>query len=351
MRCPRPVAKCAFVRAVFELESRYSIRQNETDSMSDQTQSIRITADNPKLADLKKSWVTAAFTAEDGMGPMASLHQAGDSIVALAMMADEGMTVVGSGVMIGPGLILTASHVLEEFPAKGTGPLCLTFLPGAARAWVARGWTTTSRPNAFDPDRRSVSDLTMMSCGLNSDAHEQFPLALAPIQLALPLIGERLWAFGYRHGDIVDGAALLTPLATSGVVTACFPQGRGERMPSSCIEVAMDTIGGMSGGPVVNDEGWLVGIVSSSFEDGPTYVTLMWDAMRLSVNGAPQSVWPEDEADLFLGRDLGLVLIKGSAKRDDGGNVVITLSTPEMEQLAEFSDPVHVTRRASDGQI
>jgi hypothetical protein len=122
-------------------------------------------------------------------------------------------------------------------------------------------------------------------------------------------------------------------------------------MPSPCIEVAMDTMGGMSGGPVVNDEGWLVGIVSSSFEGGPTYVTLMWDAMRLSVNGAPQNVWPEDEADLFLGRDLGLVLIKGSAKRDEGGNVVMTLSTPEMEQLAEFSDPVHITRRESDEQI
>jgi hypothetical protein len=54
---------------------------------------------------------------------------------------------------------------------------------------------------------------------------------------------------------------------------------------------------------VVNDEGWLVGIVSSSFEGGPTYVTLIWDAMRLSVSGAPQSVWPEHETDLFLGRD------------------------------------------------
>jgi len=41
-------------------------------------------------------------------------------------------------------------------------------------------------------------------------------------------------------------------------------------MPSRCLEVAMDTMGGMSGGPVVNDEGWLVGIVSSSFEGGCT---------------------------------------------------------------------------------
>lgn len=313
--------------------------------MRDQPHSVLITEDNPKLAALKNSWATAAFTAEDGIGQMASLQQAGDSIVAVATMTNEGLMVVGSGVMIGPGLMLSATHVFEEFPRDGAGPVCLTFLPEGARAWLPRGGTTASGPSAFDPDRRRVSDLTLLSCSLNSEAHEEFPLMLAPIKLALPLIGERLWAFGYRHGDIVDDAALLTPLVTSGLVTDCFPQGRGERMPASCIEVEMDSIGGMSGGPVVNDEGWLVGIVSSSFEGGPTYVTLMWDAMRLSVNGAPQSVWPEDEVNLFLGRELGLVLIKGTATHDERGNVAVTLSTPEMEQLAKLSEPAYVTRR------
>lgn len=71
----------------------------------------------------------------------------------------------------------------------------------------------------------------------------------------------------------------------------------------------------------------------------------MWDAMRLSVNGAPQSVWPEDEVNLFLGRELGLVFIKGAATRDESGNVVVTLSAPEMEQLAKLSEPPYVTRR------
>jgi hypothetical protein len=315
--------------------------------MSDFTHSVLITEDNPKLALLKKSWVTAVFTAEDGMGPMDSLHQAGDSIVAMATMTPEGLMVIGSGVMVGPGLMLCATHVLDEFPQHGAGPVCLTFLLGRARAWLPRGRTTATGPSYFDPNRRRVSDLSLMSCSLNSEAHEDFPLMLAPIKLALPLIGERLWAFGYRHGDIVDSAALLTPYVTSGLVTACFPQGRGERMPATCIEVAMDSLGGMSGGPVVNDDGWLVGIISSSFEGGPTYVTLIWDAFRLSVSGAPQCVWPEGDVNLFMGRELGLVFIKGGGTRDEEGNVVVTLSTDEMEQLAKFSDPMHVTRHES----
>lgn len=313
--------------------------------MSDQTHMVQITADNPKLAGLKKSWATAVFSPEYGIGPMGSLHQAGDSLVAVATMTEEGFMAVGSGVMIGPGLMLTASHVLDEFPQEGAGPVCLTFLPGAARAWLPKGRTTATGPSEFDPDRRKVSDLTLMSCGLNSEACEDFALMLAPVQLALPLIGERLWAFGFRHGAILDGAALVTPLVTSGLVTGCYPQGRGDRMPSICIEVDMDTKGGMSGGPVVNDEGWLVGIVSSSIDGGPTYVTLIWDAIRLSVSGAPADLWPNGEGDLLVGRDSGLVKLKGDVARDSDGNVTITMSTAEMEQLAKFSDPVHVTRR------
>ena len=314
--------------------------------MNEQAHSVQVTADNPQLADLKRSWVTAVFSAEDGIGPMGSLHQAGDSIIAVATMTDQGIKVIGSGVMIGPGLMLTASHVLDEFPPEGTGAVFLTFLPGATRAWLPCGRTTATGASSFAPNRRKVSDLTLVSCGLNSEAHEEFPLGLAPVRLALPLIGERLWAFGYRHGDILDGAALLTPLVTSGVVTGCYPQGRGERMPSTCIEVEMDAMGGMSGGPVVNDDGWLVGIVSSSFEGGPTYVTLVWDAIRLSVGGAPTNLWPEGEADLIIGRDLGLVKLKGAVTRDAEGNVTtITMSAPEMKQLAMFSDPIHITRR------
>ena len=90
--------------------------------MSDNTYSVLITAANLKLASLKKSWVTAAFTAEDGMGPMDSLHQAGDSIVAIATMTAEGLMAIGSGVMVGPGLMLCTTHVLDEFSKDGEGP-------------------------------------------------------------------------------------------------------------------------------------------------------------------------------------------------------------------------------------
>ncbi|MGA3868728.1 serine protease [Ralstonia pseudosolanacearum] len=277
--------------------------------------SVRITEDNPALATLRQSWVTAVYSNEDGIGPMGSLHEAGDALAALALIDDGGPIVLGSGVMIGPGLAVVATHVLAEFKAQNAHPVLLTFLPNGARAWLPRESSTLTGPSAFGVDRRIVSDVSLLSCTLNSEAFEHYPLALAPLQIALPLVGERLWAFGYRHDALQDAAALVTPLVTSGVVTAVFPRGRGERMPSACVEVAMDTKGGMSGGPVVNANGDLVGIVSSSLDGGPSYVTLIWEALRIKVSSRLPSLALRGDIDLFAARELGLVKLKGQVKR------------------------------------
>jgi len=247
--------------------------------------------------------------------------------------------------MVGPGLMITASHVLDEFPTDGSGPVCVTFLQtGAARAWLPTGVVRAAGESSLGVlpgTRKRVSDLTLMSCSLHSQAHEEQPLLLAPIELCLPLPGQRLWAVGFRYGAFRSEAAEITPLVSSGIVTNCFVHGRGNLLPSPCIEVDMDSRGGMSGGPVFNERGGLVGIVSSSFDGGPTYVTLVWDAMRLSASPLPSSVWPQPEADLFLARQLGLVKIKGDVHRDSDGNVTLKISEEEFRLVAAAYPPRH----------
>jgi hypothetical protein len=276
------------------------------------THSALITKENAALSRLRLSWRSVEFTAEDGLGPLRSMYEAGDALVAVARVEEEGLTVIGSGVMVGPGLLLTATHVLDELPREEGGPVFLTFLPGAARAWLPRAVVTVSSVSEFDEMRELVSDLSLVSCTLNSDAHEECPLMLAPMQIALPLIGERLWAFGFRHQNIKDSAALVTPFVSSGLVTSAFPYGRGSRMPAPCFEVEMDTLGGMSGGAVVNSEGYLVGIVSSSLEGGPSYVTLIWEAIRLRVKGTTPELAAKGEVSLLGAKALGLVKLKGN---------------------------------------
>lgn len=261
---------------------------------------------------------------------MGSLHEAGDSLVAVARLEnDGGMTILGSGVMVGPGLLLTATHVLDEFPVDGPGPVFLTFLPDGCRAWLPKDQMTVAGPSQFDERRKIKSDITLVSCTLNSDAHAGAPLMLAPMEIALPLVGDRLWAMGFRHQGMDGRSALVTPFVSSGLVTAAFPHGRGERMASACFEVDMDTLGGMSGGPVVNADGRLVGIVSSSLEGGPSHITLIWEAIRFRVSGAIPKLRANKTVSLLGAQALGFAKLKGHVERDPFGDVTFKLSEDE----------------------
>ncbi|GAA0754106.1 serine protease [Ideonella azotifigens] len=320
----------------------------------DDAHSTRITEGNPALDTLKCSWRTAKYSDEDGIGPMGSLFEAGDALVAVARLDELGTTILGSGIMVGPGLLLTATHVLDEFPKSGSGPAFLTFLPSGSRAWLPVSTITSSRTSAFDENRSTAYDITLVSCTLNSDAHDQHPLTLAPIHVALPLIGDRLWAFGYCHTHIEDAAAMISPTVSSGLVTAVFPHGRGERMPASCIEVEMETMGGMSGGPVVNAAGQVIGIVSSSLDGGPSYVTLVWDVLRMNIRSALPWLADHGEISLFGAHELGLVKLTGQVKRKRGTkDVVMTMSEQEMLLFIGASDPklIEQSRAESENRL
>jgi len=293
--------------------------------------SVQITEANAALADLVPSWRTAEFSADDGIAPMGSLHEAGDALVAVSQFGEGGMKALGSGVMVAPGILLTATHVLDEFRGENGGPVFSTFLPDGMRVWLPIDVVTISGPSAFHAHRKISSDLSLVSCTLNSEAHAHHPLMLAPMQIALPLIGDRLWGMGFRQHQATNEGTLLTPFITSGLVAAAYPDGRGERMASPCFEVDMETFGGMSGGAVVNSDGLLVGIVSSSFDGGPSYVTLIWEALRLDIKGTIPKLAVRERVSLFGARDLGLAKIRGDVSRDPFGDVKFRLPDAEAE--------------------
>lgn len=298
--------------------------------MRDQSRyTVQITKANDALNDLTPSWKTAEFSAEDGIGPLESLHQAGDALVAVAELGEVGATILGSGVMVAPGVLLTATHVLEAFPRDGRGPVFCTFLPTGMRVWLPIDVVTITAPSAFYHDRKVTSDLSLVSCTLNSEAHIHQGLTLAPMQISLPRLGDRLWAMGFRHQRIADGAAYVTPFVSSGLVSAAYPNGRGERMASPCFEVEMEALGGMSGGAVVNADGNLVGIVSSSIDGGPSYVTLIWEALRLDVKPPIAKLSMGEKVSLFHARARNLAKIKGDVSRDPFGDVTFRLPDEE----------------------
>ncbi len=313
---------------------------------------VRITEANWEAAP-SYDWPRPMFTPDTGIGSLPALHTVGNAVVAVAGLTDDVTHFVGSGVMVAPGLLLTATHVLREFPDDGPGPMFLTFLPEGARAW--RPYQTNTLRGSDDGvlvglrERHVVSDLTLVSCVLSSDALDEHPLNMAALEVDLPIPGERLWAVGFRQGDVDDDGTGVTPLVASGLVTECFPHGRDRNLRGPCVEVAMETFGGMSGGPVFNERGYVVGLVSSSFEStddlGPTYVTFIWDAFRVAVTAPwPKDLWIDGEADLFTARELNVAVYPDNLKRDADWNITMTLRNEAVRVMADRTPVDQITR-------
>jgi hypothetical protein len=122
----------------------------------------------------------------------------------------------------------------------------------------------------------------------------------AIISTRFPKIGENLLIAGFRASDYEfkvfngdKGEKLISysgnVLACNGSVTNRFPAGRDTSMlPWPTLEVSCPSFGGMSGGPVFDSKGMLIGLLSSSYDEGPSYISLIWPALATRFEGG----WP-----------------------------------------------------------
>lgn len=286
-------------------------------------------------------WGRPEFEAVDGFGEQ-ELWQLEGLIVALGFINDDKQCIIGSGIMVAPGLCLTATHVIDE--TKEKHGLLHTFPnESSMRIWkpedfhAMKGVTDTI---LFNKPEERFSDVSILSYSPFSKFNDDKPHLYAPIEVYLPKIGERLWAVGYREASN-DGTPLIGYFVSSGLVTEQYLEGRGSHIKGACIEVAMKTIGGMSGGPVFNEEGRVVGVISSSMESeddnkGPTYVTLIWPSLISTVYSPwPEDHWPEDLAGLQVKVENNGPRVMGSATFDDNETISLKFSKQKIEDIHE----------------
>lgn len=190
--------------------------------------------------------------------------------------------------MVAPGVALCAKHVLEplmsEIMSGSISVLCAGIRTDGLQLWRVKHVTLIN-----DND---VAILGLVSASQIPQNHTYYH---AVVDAQLPQVGENVRMFGFVHTAVPEASVITGSLmASQGDVLDRHDDRRDSvfiRWPSFAVDC--HAVGGMSGGPVFNENGHLVGLLCTSFsagdESGPAYVSALWPALTQVYLGG----WPE----------------------------------------------------------
>ncbi len=215
--------------------------------------------------------------------------------------------VIGSAVVVAPGVALAATHVVRNDRGDGVHSpnslTCIGITRHGALAWRVRYMAHTDR-----------TDVCILGLTFASAIPDDQTFFMASITTRTPKLDERLVTVGFHPGskefEMRDGTLDLEAgiLLSSGRVVGEFHTGRGRSKPWPSLEVECPTVGAMSGGAVFDSRGFLVGLISSGLDRGLdgepalTWVALLWPMLGQRFLGG----WPVTEAVGKVSTLLGL---------------------------------------------
>lgn len=250
-------------------------------------------------------WAAAAdLPAGDIAAAVADWAVYDGAIVAVGTSDGTTFTVSGSGVMVAPGLVLTATHVLRDdvdaIEEQKLSPWCLgPRKDGRADLWLVR----QMRFGETD------SDIAFLAVEPYSELVDDWTLTCLPLTTRYPMDGDPLAVVGFRFDDAdvndlpeINGIPVVSRgrLYTSAGTVQQIGQYRDRRMmPFPFIEISCGTLGGMSGGAVLDATGAVIGILSVglSHDDGRGPSNAAWIIHALQFDVAlhwPRGVYPPD---------------------------------------------------------
>ena len=254
------------------------------------------------------------------------------AVIGLLFGASSGFRrLAGSGVMVAPGVALTARHcvTLEEMKEDSemnavmegrAAFICVAISSAGAVTWRPRQVTLVGN-----------TDLAILTVEGASALPEV--LHNATISTRLPKVGERIVIAGHpRHEYEAEGGKEqfgLRMVVAAGTVTARYEQGRDWLRPWPTLAIDCPALGGMSGGPAFDERGFLIGLLSSSSDGEPVaYVSLLWPSLTAKVTPpwppglyqAPMSLLEMDRRLCGVERPDALEIVRDGS---DGNDKVI----------------------------
>jgi S1-C subfamily serine protease len=250
-------------------------------------------------------------------------------MVVVADVIDGRLVAVGGGsgvVVTGDGSIITSYHVIEGAAPRLHDLFVIARQVGddSSPQLVCAGKPSRSK---YDIDK----DIALIKCDRDLDGREWDPSTFGWVPVgATPRhevgLGERLWVLGYP--DVGGGGLTISQGLVDGWT------GEDDSLARDFIKTDASITHGNSGGPVVDDDGRLVGVASrfrvrvesdgktvESFKDG---LVRPWSALAQALADARTGWVPrEGESSLAIQPDAVEVAPEGamiSTKVVDGGN-------------------------------
>jgi len=220
--------------------------------------------------------------------PTQSIHEIATPLIGIRGGEDF---VSGTAFLIGPGVAVTAYHVIEDFVRR--------FDPDAPEdgnfdwSFELQGFLTIDHGRRLVPLRVirmwrvAPLDLAVLAVDFPKDLDDHV-WNVPSISLLPPHPGERVTAFGFANGSVVrkEGNRSLwsmSPITSTGAVVEVHNTFRDQvRLPFPCFLTTARFDGGMSGGPIFSEAGHVCGVICSSLppasdgEDHSSYGATLW---------------------------------------------------------------------------
>lgn len=232
--------------------------------------------------------------------------------------------VIGTATVVCGNLAITAKHVLDDIFHR-FGTVQVNQLSHEIRDYAVRLYQILPGPeyaiwNVITAWPSLETDIAILQLGLHSYTGNSPPSdwKVPRLKVCPPDIGSSIVGFGYHssqvsvtpnqngyHLDIND-----VPTSTTGTVAEVLPVGNpAGRFTFPCYRVDARFDAGMSGGPVIDSNGSICGIISGTYgDDGAghiSYAVTLWPMLRTLISANRRGNYPRDidypMIDLALG--------------------------------------------------